>query len=186
MDKKQDQILEDDEKDSISLLIKLRLPWLIVGLIGGIAATFLSAQFESVLTKDIHLAFFIPIIVYMADALGTQTENVYVRNVAREKIHFGKYLIKETMLGLSLGTLFGFISGFFAYVWLRDLNLAITVGLALLITMSLSPLVALAVPSILQYEKKDPAVGAGPMTTVIQDILSLFIYFSVATLILNV
>lgn len=178
------QILEDDDRDPISLLVKLRLPWLFVGLCGGIFATLLSSRFESILESDIRLAFFIPFIVYMADALGAQTENVYVRNLADGKVNLGKYLIKETILGISVGALFGLIIGAIAFIWLDSIQIALTVGFSLLATMSLAPVVSLIVPSILQKERRDPAVGAAPITTVIQDILSLFIYFAVATFIL--
>lgn len=185
MDSEKGQVLEDDDKDSISLLLKLRLPWLFIGLIGGIAATYISSRFESILEKDIHLAFFIPVIVYMADALGTQTENVYVRNVVDGKIDYKKYIFKETLLGVSIGSLFGTIIGILTYFWLDSVNLAITIGLSLLFTMAIAPLVALLVPSIIQYERKDPALGGGPITTIIQDILSLLIYFVVASFIMS-
>lgn len=178
------QFLEDDDRDSISLLIKLRLPWLFLGLMGGVGATFLSSRFEDILKSDIRLAFFIPFIVYMADAIGTQTESVYVRNIADGKANFGKYILKETILGLTLGSLFGVIIGVIAFLWLDSFALAFTVSLSLLITMSLAPAIAIIVPAIIQKERKDPAVGAAPITTVIQDILSLFIYFAIATLIL--
>lgn len=178
------QILEDDDKDPVSLLVKLRLPWLFVGLCGGILATLLSSRFERILESDIRLAFFIPFIVYMADALGAQTENVYVRNLADGKVDLGKYILKEMILGVSVGALFGIIIGIVAFVWLDSVKLALTVGISLLVTMSLAPMVSLIVPSILQKERRDPAVGAAPITTVIQDILSLFIYFAVATFIL--
>ena len=108
------QILEDDDKDSVSLLIKRRFPWLFLGLLGGILATILSSRFENVLSENINLAFFIPVIVYMADAVGTQTETVYVRNVADGKLQFGKYLFKETALGIVLGIIFGICIGTFA------------------------------------------------------------------------
>ncbi len=120
----------------------------------------------------------------MADALGAQTENVYVRNLADGKVDLGKYLVKETILGVSIGSLFGLIIGIIAFIWLDSVRLAMTVGISLLATMSLAPLVSLIVPSMLQKERRDPAVGAAPITTVIQDILSLFIYFVVATAIL--
>lgn len=178
------QILEDDDRDPISLLVKLRLPWLFVGLCGGILATLLSSRFESILESDIRLAFFIPFIVYMADALGAQTENVYVRNLADGKVNLGKYLVKETVLGISVGALFGLIIGTIAFIWLDSIQLALTVSISLLATMSVAPIVSLIIPSILQKERRDPAVGAAPITTVIQDILSLFIYFAVATFIL--
>src|SRR3989338_9054764 len=95
--------LEDDQKERISLLIEHRVPWLFVGLIGGIAAAIFASQFEEVFARNLSLAYFIPVIVYMADAVGHQTEEVYIRNMGKEKIHFAKYLVKEILLGLALG-----------------------------------------------------------------------------------
>ena len=178
------QILEDDDKDSVSLLIKRRFPWLFLGLLGGILATILSSRFENVLSENINLAFFIPVIVYMADAVGTQTETVYVRNVADGKLQFGKYLFKETALGIVLGIIFGICIGTFAYVWLGSFETALSVGLALWLTMTTAPIIALIIPALLNKIHNDPAIGAGPMTTVIQDLLSLSIYFIIASVIL--
>lgn len=178
------QILEDDDRDPVSLLIKRRFPWLLIGLLGGVVATILSSRFETVLSQNINLAFFIPVIVYMADAVGTQTETVYVRNIADGKLHFGKYLAKETALGIVLGVVFGILLGAFAYFWLNSFGTAVSVALSLCLTMTSAPIIALCIPAMLNKIHNDPAIGAGPMTTVIQDLLSLSIYFVIATIVL--
>lgn len=181
---KQEIQFEDDAKEPMTLMIEHRLPWLAVGFVGGIGAILISARFEALIAKNIQLAFFIPIIVYMADAMGHQAESVFVRNLGREKVKFTLYLIKEFTLGVILGSIFGFVIGLFAYFWFHSVETALTVGYAMLITMSLSPLVALTIPEIIWKEHRDPAVGAGPFATVIQDICSLLIYFSIATVVL--
>ncbi len=174
----------DDNTEGVSLLIRMRLPWLLLGLAGAALVSFLVSRFESALASDIHLAFFLPAIVYMSDAVGTQTESIYVRNVAREEINYSAYVMKEFLLGVTIGALFGFISGGVAYLWLGDGRVAITVGVAMLVAITIAPLVSLALSSLLQREKADPALGAGPITTVIQNLLSIFIYFTIASLIL--
>ncbi len=174
----------DDNTEGVSLLIRLRLPWLFVGLIGASLVSFLVSRFEVALSRDIHLAFFLPAIVYMSDAIGTQTESIYVRNVAREQINYSAYVIKEFLLGVSIGALFGLISGGVAYLWLNDSRVSLTVGVAMCVAITIAPLVSLLLASILQREHADPALGAGPITTAIQDLLSIFIYFTVASLIL--
>jgi magnesium transporter len=176
--------LEDDAKEKISLLIEHRLPWLVVGLLGGIGLTLVSSRFEHLLTQNIGLAYFIPVIVYMADAVGTQTETVYVRNLAKKRTKFSKYLFKELLLGLSLGALFGILIAIFAFVVFKSLPIAFTVGAAMFATMATAPAIALIIPTILKREHTDPAVGAGPFTTVVQDFVSLLVYFLIATLIL--
>jgi magnesium transporter len=174
----------DDNTEGVRLLIRLRLPWLLAGLVGASLASLLVSRFEATLARDIHLAFFLPAIVYMSDAVGTQTENIYVRNVAREKINYSLYVVKEFLLGLSIGALFGVIIWGVILLWLHDTHIAMTVGLAMFINITIAPLLALMLPSLLEREHTDPALGAGPITTIIQQILSLFIYFAVASFIL--
>lgn len=176
--------LEDDSKERVSLLIRHRLPWLLIGLLGGIVTTFISSRFETLLEQNLHLAFFIPVIVYMADAVGTQTESVYVRNLGREKVSFLTYFIKESCIGLVLGVLFGVIIGLIGYLWLQDMEVALTVGISMFVTVSVAPIFALLVPAFFQRRHTDPALMAGPFTTIIQDILSLLIYLLIATTIL--
>ncbi len=173
--------MEDDAKEPIRLMVEHRLPWLAIGLGGGILATILASKFESLLTANIELAFFIPVIVYMADALGHQSETVFVRNLGKNsKIKFSTYLIKEFGLGVFLGAFFGILMGLFAYFWFNSFETAATVALSMFVTMSIAPLVALIIPEILWKEHADPAVGSGPFATVIQDLLSLSIYFIIA------
>lgn len=180
----ENQILEDDTKEPMSLMFEHRLPWLIVGLLGGIGLTYISSRFEALLAKNLELAFFIPIIVYMADAVGSQTEAVYIRNLNKKRTHFSVYLIKEVGLGTFLGILFGTITWSFTYIVFNSFETALSVGLAMAVTMATAPILALIVPTILKREHKDPAVGSGPFVTIIQDFLSLFIYFVIATIIL--
>lgn len=177
-------MLEDDAKEKISLLIERRLPWLFVGLIGGIIITIFSSQFGEVLSKNLNLAYFIPVIVYMASAVGMQTEEVYIRNLGREKVNFSVYLFKEFLLGLIVGAIFGTLIALFTLLWFKSLPTALTVGLAMFASMSTAPAISLIVPTILQKEHKDPALGAGPFTTAIQDAISLFIYFLIASAII--
>lgn len=176
--------LEDDTKEKVSLLIEHRLPWLLVGLLGGIGLTLVSSGFEEVLTKNIGLAYFIPVIVYMADAVGTQTQTVYVRNLTKKHTHFSVYLFKEILLGIFLGILFGVLIGVFTFFVFKSWEITFAVSLSMAATMAIAPIVALIVPTLLKKEHTDPAVGSGPFTTVLQDFLSLFIYFLIATAIL--
>lgn len=176
--------LEDDAKERISLLIKERIPWLIVGLLGGLVASILVSRYEDILTANIPLAFFLPVIVYMSDAIGTQTGTVYVRNMAKFKDNFFKYLAKEVLIGLSFGSIFGILLGIFAGFWIGSGQIALSVGLAMFITATIAPVIALIIPEVLSKGKIDPALGGGPFTTVIQDLISLLIYFSVAAVII--
>ena len=105
-------------------------------------------------------------------------------NLGKEKIHFLKYLLKEIMLGLFLGGIFGVCFGTFALIWFKSSAIAITVGTAVFASMAIAPAVSLIMPTILQKEHKDPALGSGPFTTILQDLISLSIYFLIASLII--
>lgn len=176
--------LEDDTKERLSFLIKQRLPWLIFGLGGGMVATLVVSNFEKTLSKNIALAFFLPVIVYMSDAIGTQTENIYIRQLAKFKDNFWPYLIKELLIGLSFGLLFGLILGIFAKLWLNSNIIALTVGVSMFINGTIAPVVALIVPEMIFKKRQDPALGAGPFTTILQDLISLSIYLLIATAII--
>ena len=173
--------LMDDTKERLPLLIEKRLPWLIVGLIGGVIVTILVSKFESILSKNISLSFFLPVIVYMSDAIGTQTENIYVRNLAKFRDNFFPYLLKELMIGIAFGTIFGILLGLFAKFWIGSTSVAITITIAMLINGIIAPVVALIVPEVLFKEHEDPALGAGPFTTILQNLISLSVYLLVAT-----
>lgn len=177
----------DDSTEPVRVLLRFRLPWLMVGLFGGFAAALLLGRFESVIAKNVELAFFLPFIVYLSDAVGTQTEEIYIRNVkqsrgAPRKFHL--YLIKEAILGVIFGLIFGLLTMLLAFAWLRDLPLSTTIGLSMGVSVSIAPLVALVIARIFQIEHQDPAAGAGPFKTILQDVVSIVVYFSIASIIL--
>lgn len=176
--------ITDDTQDRLFLLIEERLPWLVLGLIGGIIVTVLVSKFETILSKNISLAFFLPVIVYMSDAIGTQTENIYVRNLSKFRDNFLTYLFKELMLGLTFGAIFGILLGIFAKVWIGSTSVALTVAIAMFCNGLIAPIVALVVPELLFKGNEDPALGAGPFTTILQNLISLSIYLLVASLII--
>ncbi|MBI4118500.1 MAG: magnesium transporter [Parcubacteria group bacterium] len=176
---------EDVNKESIDHLIEHRTPWLIFGLLGGVLATLIVAKYEAILSADVRLAFFIPIIVYLSDALGTQTETIYVRALAeKKKFSLTKYVLKECAVGFGLGIISAVSLGVFSVVWLESYAIGLTVGLTMLINLSIAPLLALFIPNILYRRHIDPALGSGPTATIIQDLISLLVYFLVASFII--
>lgn len=174
----------NEPREPAGRLIEYRIPWLFLGLIGGVIASFIVSRYEHILTSDIRLAFFIPIIVYMSDAVGTQTETIFIRTISKERVKFTRYIIKEAVIGLGLGGLFGVLLGIFAGYWLKSAAIGITVGLAMFVNLMLAPVIAALTSRLLYAEHFDPALGAGPVTTVIQDLVSLLVYFFVATAII--
>ncbi len=182
--RKEKIILADDDTGSIGSLFRLRIPSLLMGLILGIVLSSVVARFEEVLSKNIAVAFFIPLVVYLAAAVGTQTQSIYARDLKSGKADFKKYLLKESALGLFFGFLFAVLVIPIILIWFKDWELAATVSLSLFGAIASAPLIALAVTEALQLEHKDPAVGAGPIATVIQDTASVLIYGLIASTIM--
>lgn len=176
-------VLAEDSTESVPLLLRLRLPWLIGGLIIGGIFTLFVARFEATLSREVSLAFFIPIILYLSSAVGNQSSAIFLRHIRKGKSDFGEYFAKELLLGILLGILLGGSLGLFASLWLPD-KVALAVGLAMFASLSVSAVLGLIVTAVIFKEHQDPAVGAGPFFTAIQDFVSLLIYFAVASLIL--
>lgn len=174
----------DDDYESVGVLFRLRAPSLAIGLLLGIGISFITSRFEEVLSRNIQIAFFLPFIVYIAAAVGTQTEAIYLRDLKSGKAKFGNYFKKESALGLIFGIVFGAFSGAIAFLWLKNNLIALTVFIASFLAIAIAPIVALLVTQIFQSIKEDPASGAGPITTVIQDIISILIYGIVSSIIM--
>lgn len=155
-----------------------RLPWLLVGLAGSVFATMVMAQFEAALSAQVTIAFFIPGLVYLADAIGTQTEAIAVRGLSLSHAPIGRLIAGEFRTGMLIGAVLGGLT--FAGVWLgfHDLNLAAAVSVALLAAAAVATTVGLVFPWILARLGRDPAYGSGPLATIIQDVLTLLIYFA--------
>lgn len=127
---------------------------------------------------------FLPFIVYIVDAINTQTETIYIRDLKTGRAKFSNYLQKELLLSLIFGLIFGIISGGIAYIWLKNSLLSMTVFISSFIVIFSAPLVALIIPQIFLYLRNDPAAGSGPIATVIQDMLSVIIYGTTASIII--
>ena len=159
-----------------------RLPWLVIGLLGSGLATAVVASFERELQARVSLAFFIPGLVYLADAIGTQTEAIAVRGLSLSHSRLAHLVGGELRTGLLIGATLGLIV--FPGVWLAfgDLRLAGAVALSLFCAGGLATTIGLLLPWVLQQLGTDPAYGSGPLATVIQDVLTLLVYFGVASL----
>jgi magnesium transporter len=161
-----------------------RLPWLLIGLLGSALAAWLVGGFEEELSADVRLAFFVPGIVYMADAVGTQTETLVIRGLS-VGASLRKAFRLETVTGLAMGLLLGAVT--FPAVWLvlGSGELAAVVAISLLGACTVATVVAMVLPWVMWRAGRDPAFGSGPLATVVQDLLSLVIYFGVAVAILQ-
>lgn len=174
----------DDDYESIATIFKLRAPSLIIGLLLGVAISFIVSNFEKVLAANVHVAFFIPFIVYIAAAVGSQTQAIYARDLKSGRAKFSTYLHKEFLLGLLFGLLFGLFAGFIVLWWLQDILLSVSIALSAFIAVSTAPLVAVLITHSFQSAQKDPAASSSPIVTVIQDMISVIIYGIVTSLII--
>lgn len=158
-----------------------RLPWLLVGLAISTAGTGVMAGFEATLQANVAVAFFIPALVYLTDAIGTQTEAIAVRGLSVANEPFGRILLNEIVTGGLIGAALGAIA--FIGVWLvfSDVRLAMAVGLSLLVAGALACAIGLTLPWLLSRFGIDPALGSGPVATILQDVLTLLIYFAIVT-----
>ena len=157
-----------------------RLPWLVVGLAGAMASAVIVGAFEEQLEEAVLLAFFLPAVVYMADAVGTQTETVLIRGFSAG-IRVRDVIVREIATGALIGVFVGAVFYPFALIGWGDEDTALAVGLALFACCAIATSVATFFPSLLQRLGADPAFGSGPLATIVQDLLSIAVYLAIAT-----
>ena len=156
-----------------------RLPWLVIGLLGSAVATAVMASFEARIASHVAIAFFVPAIVYLADAVGTQSEAIAVRGLSLSRAGIARLVAGELRVGTLIGATLGALAVPAVLAGFGDLRLALAVGAAIWAASSIAATLGLALPWILSRAGADPAHGSGPMATVIQDVLSLLVYFAV-------
>jgi magnesium transporter len=161
-----------------------RLPWLAIGLIGAMVSAWLVGSSEEQLARTVQLAFFLPAIVYMADAVGTQTETLAVRGMS-VGVPIRRFAAKEMLAGALIGCVVSALFFPFCLVVFNDVSVAVTVSLALFASCGVASAVALLLPWLLNLLDKDPAFGSGPLATVVQDLLSIAIYLALASAIVG-
>jgi magnesium transporter len=145
-------------------------------------ATAVVASFERSLEETVAIAFFVPGIVYLADAIGTQTEAVAVRGLSLGPVAVRRLLAAELTAGLLIGLALGLVALASVTIAFDDGRLALAVGIAIFVAGGLSTTIGLLFPLMLDRLGSDPAFGSGPVATIVQDVLSLLAYFVTAEL----
>ena len=160
-----------------------RLPWLLVGLMGSMLATYVMTRFENALQSQVVIAFFVPGLVYLADAIGTQTEAIAVRGLSLSHAPVGTMIAGELRTGLIIGLTLGALT--FPVVWLifGNARLALAVSLALVTAGSVATSIGFLFPWTFFRLGKDPAFGSGPLATIFQNVLTLIVYYFTVSLI---
>ena len=182
-------ILQDvDVDDTIFELTKARLPWLIVGLIGGIGAAFVMVGFDEILIQNEILFYFTPLIAAMAGNVGVQSSAIIVQGLANDDIRgsINNRLFKETLLSILNGIILAILLFLFIYFWKGDINIALALSVALVAVVIVAGIIGTFIPLFLNKRGIDPAIATGPFITTSNDIFGILIYFMVAKLILQI
>lgn len=162
-----------------------RLPWLVLLLFIGVISGSIISLFEHALTNVIALTFFMPMIAGMTGNTGTQSLAVVVRGLSTRAVDAAavrRLLARELLVGLLLGAACGLLISLIAFFWQGNMMLGVVVGASLAITLVIGTMAGTVIPLVLYKLKVDPAIASGPLITTLNDILSLLIYFSVASL----
>ncbi|MEE8416597.1 MAG: magnesium transporter [Desulfobacterales bacterium] len=176
------------ETKSVLKSTRIRLPWLFASCLGGIVAFLIIGHFEGSISKLGYLAAFIPVIMGMGGNIGTQSSTIVVRGLATGRLQLRdiwSVVSKELAIGLILGLVYGIIIGMAAQFRYSRGALAVSVGVALICSMSVAALVGSLVPMVFARFNIDPAVASGPFVTTAIDIISVFFYFQIATTLLG-
>jgi magnesium transporter len=174
--------------DSILQLTKARLPWLFLGLLGGVGAFLIMQMFENTFEENAVLFFFTPLIAAMAGNVGVQSSAIIVQGLANDDVKgsINSRLIKEMLLAALNGIVLAIF--LFGFVWLCEgkVNTALAISVSLVAVIIVAGLIGTFVPLFLDKRGIDPAIATGPFITTSNDIFGILIYFMIAKSILGI
>ena len=175
--------------DSIFELTKARLPWLFLGLVGGLGSVFILEGFEEVMNHPTYktLFFFTPLIAAMAGNVGVQSSAIIVQGLANDVVKGSliSRLLKELGLSLINGIILGFLTILFGLATNLPIELSITISLSMLCVIVVAALIGTSIPILLDKKGIDPAIATGPFITTSNDIFGIFLFFYIAKIILG-
>jgi magnesium transporter len=177
---------EVEEDDSVLAITRARLPWLLIGLFGGLMAASVIGRYEEDIAIIPQMAFFIPLIAAMGGNVGVQSSAIIVQGLASQALSGSTMnrLLKELSVATVNATILAATivgsSLFLGY----SIHLALTVAVSLFAVIIVAALIGTFVPLILNNYKIDPALATGPFITTLNDIIGLFLYFQIGRLIL--
>jgi magnesium transporter len=171
--------------DNLTVIARARLPWLLIGLFGGIVGSRIIGQYEEQLQIHPEMAFFIPLIAAMGGNAGVQSSAIMVQGLANQtafRFSLWRRLLREFLTALLTGSVCAVVLLSYGLLFTDNLELAVTVGTALLTVIIIASVMGTFIPLMLYRFKIDPALATGPFITTSNDILGLFVYFSVGRL----
>lgn len=165
--------------------LRHRLPWLIIGMLGGLLSAAVIKLFEETLARNLVLASFIPLVVYMSGAVAVQTQAYIIRDIALGRVEsFARYLVRQLSIVFLIALVIGALLTGAAYLIHGHTGVSVTLGLTLAAAIGSSVFTGLLTPFLFSRANLDPADASGPITTIIQDLLSVAIYLGIATAVL--
>ncbi len=177
-------ITQDVEStDSAWLLTRARIPWLFIGLFGGIIAALVMGVYETDLGINPRMAFFIPLIAAMGGNVGVQSSSIIVQALASNSMGFegiGRKLLKELGVATINGIILSTVIFAYNYFFSDSFALTLTVSTALFSVIVFASMFGTVVPMLLNRFKIDPALATGPFITTVNDIMGLFLYLMIA------
>ena len=175
-----------DVDDTIFQLSRARLPWLLLGLLGGIGAAIVMGAFDDILAKHQILFYFTPLIAAMAGNVGVQSSAIIVQGLANDDIRgsVNNRLIKETFLSILNGVILSVILFLFIMISGEEYLVALAISISLVIVIIVAGIIGTFIPLFLDKRGIDPAIATGPFITTSNDIFGILIYFYIAKLIL--
>ena len=174
--------------DSILQLTRARLPWLFLGLVGGVGAFIIMEGFQESFNQYAVLFFFTPLIAAMAGNVGVQSSAIIVQGLANDDVKgsVNSRLIKEMLLAALNGVILAVFLLLFIWVYIGELDKAIAISVSLVAVIIIAGLIGTFVPLFLNKRGIDPAIATGPFITTSNDILGILLYFWIAKLILGI
>jgi magnesium transporter len=165
-------------------IARLRLPWLLINLFGGVMTGYLMWLFKITLKEVIALISFIPVITGMGGNVGGQSATIMVRGFATGRIDFSmlrQVFLKELRVGLIMGSVCGLTVGLVAWAWHGNPYLGLVVGLAMVVAMAVASSMGVIAPAAFKKMGIDPAIASTPFVQTANDITGILIYFGMAT-----
>ena len=173
--------------DNIYQLTRARLPWLVLGLLGGLGSVYILQGFDEALSNYPILFFFTPLIAAMAGNVGVQSSAIIVQGLANGVVKGSMFnrLVKEVGLALINGSILGILVVLFGALVDQEFIVSFTIALSMLSVIIIASLIGTFVPIILDRKGIDPAIATGPFITTSNDIFGIFLFFYIAKLILG-
>jgi len=180
------EVVDEDEilSGNIFNAIRARTPWLFITLIGEFIAVNVSNHFNHTIDLLPVVAIFMPLLAGLGGNIGTQSITLMVRGLSTGQVTLSSalhYMLRETLIGLAIGSFFGFLVTVVTWGWQNNIELGIIVGLAMAINMTMATIIGTCTPFALKALKVDPAVASGPVIATTIDVLGLAIYFTLVS-----